>query len=250
MSDANLEALVRVFREAPRQGPSDPAVVDRLLDLLRLPARPRLADLGCGNGATAVRLAQARGAHVIAVDAMATFVEDLRTRIAATPPAPGSVEPLVGDLLAPPIETASLDGVLCEGAAYNVGLANALEAFRPLLRPDGAVLVSECVWTTSAPPAEAREWWREEGVELAGLSDALRQVERSGWRFVAAEALEARAWRESYYGPLEKHLERLECEGVDAPVASVIAELRRESRVFQEYGASYTYVYLALRCDG
>lgn len=58
----------------------------------------RILDAGCGTGALAVELAR-RGAEVVAIDLSPTLVGLARERM-ALPPAPGSVEFVVGDMLA------------------------------------------------------------------------------------------------------------------------------------------------------
>ena len=92
------------------------------------------------------------------MDACEPFIDELRARLTVTH---GAVDARVGDMLAPGVEPASLDLIWCEGAAYAVGVERALAAWRPLLRPDGFVVFSECCWIASGPPAECAAFWAD-----------------------------------------------------------------------------------------
>jgi magnesium-protoporphyrin O-methyltransferase len=71
-------------------------VLERVIAQLRLPARARILDAGCGSGALALELA-ARGAEVVAIDISPTLVNLARERA----PRNLSVDWRVGDMLDP-----------------------------------------------------------------------------------------------------------------------------------------------------
>lgn len=245
MTDAAIDALIRLHAGLPRQGPGDLGLLDRLLDRLDLPPRPVVADLGCGSGLAARHLAQVRGARVLAVDAAVPFVAQIEADLAASPPASGSVEPRVGDMLAPGVAPGSLDLVVSEGAAYAVGVARALEAWRPLVRPGGACILSECVWFGQDRPAEAAAYWGVAYPAMGTTAATVALAEASGWRLRAAERLPAAAWWLNYYGPLAEACDRL-AAGADPALAEAIAESRQEMALFRRFSDHYGYVVLAL----
>jgi cyclopropane fatty-acyl-phospholipid synthase-like methyltransferase len=73
------EAFFRLFEGLPRQGPgSDACTRAALRRLPELPAAPRVLDLGCGSGRSALVLADALRTKVIAVDNHQPFLEQLR----------------------------------------------------------------------------------------------------------------------------------------------------------------------------
>ena len=59
----------------------------------------------------------------------------------------------------PPVPPGSQDLIWCEGAIYFMGVTEALRAWRPLLRADGAVAFTEPVWTVDRPADQVEEWW-------------------------------------------------------------------------------------------
>lgn len=249
--DEAIAALVALHDGAPRQGPGDVAVLDRMIAALGFApgAGPlRAADLGCGSGATALHLAEAYGAEVLAVDLAAPFLARLAARLAEAPPASGAVSPHPGDMLAPPVAPGALDLIVSEGAAYAVGFAAAMQAWRPLVRAGGGLVVSECVWFGARRPPKAAAFWAEAYPEMGSVADAVARAEAGGWRLKAAERLSPEAWWTSYYDPLAARCDALE-PGADGALKAVIAETRAEMALFRATSADWGYVCLALDAD-
>ncbi|SDZ94813.1 SAM-dependent methyltransferase [Rubrimonas cliftonensis] len=251
MTDEAVAALIALHACAPREGPGDVATLERMIAALGFApyAGPtRAADLGCGSGATALHLAEAYGADVLAVDFAEPFVARLAERLAEAPPARGAVSPHRGDMLAPPVAPGALDLIVSEGAAYNVGFATAMKAWRPLVRAGGGLVVSECVWFGARRPPEAAAFWAEAYPEMGSISDAVAKAEAGGWRLKAAERLAPEVWWTSYYDPLAARCDALE-PGADGVLKAVIAETRAEMALFRATSADWGYVYLALDAD-
>jgi SAM-dependent methyltransferase len=247
MTDAAMTALIHLHEDAPRQGPGEAAVLDRMIDRLKIGDGARAADLGCGSGTTALRLAVTRCFDVLALDAAEPFVDRLRARLAAAPPPRGSVSAVVGDMGAPPVAPGALELIVSEGAAYAIGFANALKLWRPLVRRGGGLIVSECVWFGTERPDDAAAYWGQAYPAMATIAEAVARAEAAGWRLVAAERLRAEAWRESYFGPLAGRIEALRAEAAaDPALAAAIAEAEAESALFEATGDAWGYVYLAL----
>jgi serine/threonine-protein kinase HipA len=245
MDDA-LRALLHLHAGLPRKGPSSDRLVRALLAELapHLPARPRAADLGCGSGPAAILLAETLAADVTAVDASALFIDELRARV---PVARGNVEARLGDMLVPGIEPASLDLIWCEGAAYAVGVEQALAAWRPLLRPDGFLVFSECCWIASDPPAECAAFWADAYPAMTTPAGVVAMVERHGYRLRRTERLAPEDWWASYYDPLAARCAALDGEAAGDPaLAAAIAESRQQMDFFRRFARWYGYVLFVL----
>lgn len=249
MHDPVIEALIALHAPVNRQGPGDDAMLDAMLRRLTLPSAPRIADMGCGSGHTAKRLAATLDAHVTAVDFAAPFIETLKRDLDRAPPEQGTVTPIEGDMLASGIEPGSLDAIVSEGAAYAVGFGEALTAWRPLMKPGGGAVVSECVWWGSERPADAAAYWAEGYPTMGTLGDAAKRAEAAGWRVLAAERLPASAWWTSYYDPLLAQLD-LQAKGANEIMAQVIADTRTEIDLFRRFSDYYGYAILALDTPG
>jgi hypothetical protein len=157
----------------------------------------------------------------------------------------GAVEARVGDMAAPPVAPGSLDVIVSEGAAYAIGFSEALRAWRPLVRPGGGLVASECVWFGAERPAAAAAYWSRAYPAMGSTAEALARAEAAGWRLVAAERLPPSAWWESYYHPLAARITAL-APGSDRALARVIAEAQEEMALFRATCDHWGYVYLAL----
>jgi SAM-dependent methyltransferase len=112
------EALLRLFEGLPRQGPgSDACTREALRRLPELPAAPRVLDLGCGSGRSALVLAQMLRVKIVAVDTHRPFLDQLR----ATARERGLehlIETRCADMAAPGVPPGSVDLLWSEGAIY------------------------------------------------------------------------------------------------------------------------------------
>jgi SAM-dependent methyltransferase len=247
--DPATAALIALYADLPRQGPGDPAALDRMLDRLRLGRGGRAADLGCGAGAVALRLAERRGMDVLALDAAPAFIDRLRRRLALRPAVSGAVRPMVGDMAAPPVAPGSLDLIVSEGAAYCIGVAQALALWRPLVRPGGGLILSECCWFAADPadrPAQARDFWAAAYPEMDTAAATLAAAEAAGWRLAACERLTPAAWWDSYYDPLAAHIDALAgALAADPHLAAAAADARAEMDLFARTCDAWGYVLFA-----
>lgn len=117
-----------LFANLPRQGPGSDAMTNTALARIEgLPDDPVILDLGCGAGAQTLTLARALKQPIKAIDLHAPFLEQLTAR-AAKAKLTNLIDPIQGDMRTPPIEPASADLILCEGAALSPS------ASRPLWR--------------------------------------------------------------------------------------------------------------------
>lgn len=150
-----IAALIHLHAGLDRKGPGDAHFSEQLLrQISGLPQQPRIADLGCGNGAGALQLAQHYQATVLAVDAASVFIAELEAR-ARQAGLEHLITPICGDMANLNWPTGSLDLIWSEGAAYNLGFEAALQCWRPFLAEAGVAVISEMSWFTDHPPQEA-----------------------------------------------------------------------------------------------
>jgi len=132
--------------------PGDPAehLSDHVADQARIGPGARVADAGCGYGATARRLGRERGASVVGYTLSAA-----QAQVAAADPVAG-VEVRVGDWLKNDLPDASCDAVIAIESVSHMPDPGAVfaEAAR-VLRPGGRLVV--CDWLAR----ERRSGWRD-----------------------------------------------------------------------------------------
>ncbi|WP_435973145.1 GNAT family N-acetyltransferase [Streptomyces sp. Qhu_M48] len=244
MSDnASHDSFFALHHGLPRQGPGSDATTRRLLALCgALPERPRVLDLGCGPGRSALLLAAEAGAEVTAVDLHEPFLAELR-RSAADRGLDGSIHTLRADMGALPFPDGSFDLVWAESSVFVLGFDRALAEWRRLLAPGGTLVLTECVWTTEEPGPVARAFW-EEHYPLRTVTGNAAAAVAAGYHVLGTVSQPRSDWDE-YYGPLAA---RADAADTTRPgMAEAVAGARAEIALRREHGADYGYAGFVLR---
>lgn len=243
----NQAAFFRLYSGLPRYGPgSDDSTREALRRLPGLAAAPRVLDLGCGSGRQTLVLARELGVPITAVDSHAPFLAELeaqaerqglrhliRTRCADF----GQLEEAPG----------SYDLLWSEGAIYNLGWAEGLNRWRPLLAPGGYMAVTEATWLAGTPPAEAVAFWRQAYPTMGSVDSNTAAAREAGYQVLDTFALPASDWLHEFYRPLRERMEALRTEAAADPgLSQVIAAEEQEIALYERYGGSYGYVFYLL----
>ncbi|HPE25808.1 class I SAM-dependent methyltransferase [Albidovulum sp.] len=212
------DAFFELHRDMPRQGPGDAEDVLWALSVLGQPAR--VIDAACGPGADTEVLAEALPlARIEGVDLTAHFIAEARDRLACFGPRVTLREGDMRDLAGP------ADLIWCAGALYFLGVETALDLWRPVLAPGGAVVFSEPVFTCDPQPPGAAAFWADyPGVGTA--ADLAARVQAAGYRTRATRLITGRAWM-NYYLPMMARVARLRI-GAGPELAAVLDEAEAE----------------------
>ncbi|MEU8618373.1 bifunctional class I SAM-dependent methyltransferase/N-acetyltransferase [Streptomyces sp. NPDC048623] len=249
MSDNDLDlngfdAFFALHHGLPRQGPGSDSTTRRLLSLVGpLPARPRVLDLGCGPGRSALLLAAEAGAEVTAVDLHEPFLAELRAAATARG-LDGRVRTLRADMGAlEALPDGSFDLVWAESSVFVLGFDRALAEWHRLLAPGGTLVLTECVWTSADPAPEARAFW-EEHYPLRTITANAAAAVAAGYHVLGTVPQPESDWDE-YYGPLAGHADAAD---LSVPgMAEAVAGARAEIAMRRAYGSDYGYTGFALR---
>ena len=108
----DLSLLVDLHRDGKRQGPGGDDETRLAITLSGLSGRKglKIADIGCGTGASTLVLAKALDASVTAVDFLPDFLHDLYT-VAARKNLDERIETLTASMDALPFEEQSFDAI-------------------------------------------------------------------------------------------------------------------------------------------
>ncbi len=237
-----------LHRGLPRQGPGDNASTGRAFGSVGpLPPRPVVVDVGCGPGMQTLELARLLHSRVVALDTHAPFLRELTARAADVGVAE-HVTTLLGDARHLPVLTNTVDLLWSEGAIYIVGFERGLRTWRPALRSDGVVAVSEAAWLRAGAPDELRRFWEEGYPAMVGREDNARTAEQCGYRVLDQFTLPADAWWTDYYDPLVDRVEEARaCHAVDEQAGAVLDAEELEIDMFRKYHDYYGYVFYVLK---
>ena len=244
-----MALLVDLHRDGLRQGPGGDAETRQAIALSRLAGRSglRIADVGCGTGASTRTLARELGGEIIAVDLLPAFLKILRdsARLAGDLK---HIETLEASMDALPFEEASLDAIWSEGAIYNMGFARGVRDWSRFLRPGGILAVSELTWLTAKRPRELEEHWSVAYPEVDTASAKLAVLEENGFSPLGYFPLPEHCWLDNYYRPLEERFDAfLTRHGHGAEAQAIVAEERREIALYETYSAFVGYGFFIAR---
>jgi ubiquinone/menaquinone biosynthesis C-methylase UbiE len=252
MSDEHhrlFEIFWDVQRGLPRQGPGSAESTRQALALCPgLPARLALLDIGCGPGMQTVTLAQALPeGHITAVDIHQAYLAELKQRAKAARVA-DRIDILAGDMQALPFPPQCFDLIWAEGAAYIIGFAQALVAWKRFLKAGGCLAVSELVWLRPDPPPEVAEFFGREYPAMTDIETIVATIRASGYEPLGHFTLPDAAWWEDYYTPLAAKLPSLSDKYAgDEDARPILETAQREIDMRRRFGTWYGYAFFVGR---
>ncbi len=247
MDDLNL--LIDLHRDGERQGPGG-AEETRLSSTLAGLGEARnlkIADIGCGTGASTLVLAEELDASITAFDCLPDFVDKLRT-LADRNGLGKKITTLTASMEAPPFEGSFLDAIWSEGAIYNMGFEKGIKAWRRFLKPGGILAVSELTWLTSERPSELERYWQKEYPEVATASAKIAVLEANGYSPIGYFPLSDHCWLDNYYRPMQRRFDDfLARNGHSASARAIVEAEEKEIALYERYSAFFSYGYFVAR---
>lgn len=241
--------LIDLHKDGHRQGPGGDAETELALDLTTIDrsAPLRIADIGCGTGASAILLARLLpNARITAVDFLQDFL-DVLARRAASAGVADRISPLARSMDDLPFADGELDVIWAEGAIYNIGFEKGVAGWRRFLKAGGLLVASEITWLADARPAELQDHWDREypGIDVA--SAKIEILEKHGYSPLGYFVLPPRCWLDEYYRPMQaRFADFLDRHGNSEDAREVVAAEQREIDLYDKHKAHYSYgVYVA-----
>lgn len=241
------EIFFEVHDGLPRQGPGNRQCAERALKIVGdLPPNPRILDIACGPGMQTMYLAEMLpSAQITAIDGHAPFIDEVQARAEAQG-CSDRVKASVADMSRLSFAPGSFDLIWCEGAAYIMGVENALRSWKPLLSDGGRLALTECVWLKEDPPKKVRLCW-EEYPDMKDVPFNRDLVSKCGYTLLGDFILPEEAWLADYYTPMDDRLNEIgEKHKGDFVAQHVIDECRLEVDVYHQYSDYYSYVFLVM----
>lgn len=238
-----MNAYTVIFDQLTHLGPGDSALTRNVAERLRpeLSQESRIADFGCGTGASTLMLAQCLPeSHLLAVDAHAPFIEQLET--AASDQGLGDrISAVTGDMSDPPPldgVTGEFDLIWSESAIYSIGRSNAFAQWLPLLKPGGWLVFSDIIWQSepASRSDKATQFWNREYPDITTAADVVNELAAAGFKPLEPVFAERSAWS-NYYEPLRDRLRQLKKQGKLTPALNtVITGFEQEIDIYETAG--------------
>lgn len=245
----NLELLIDLHKNGDRQGPGGNCETERAITLASLDTsqRLRIADLGCGTGASTLCLANTLNAYITAVDFVPEFIEILRRKVEASSLSQ-RVHPTVGSMDKVTFAHNELDAIWSEGAVYNIGFEQGINNWRPFLKPKGILAVSEITWLTDRRPDEIQAYWTSQYPEIDTASSKLKILEEAGYSPMGYFVLPERCWLDNYYYPLQSRFDEFLSRHSHSDDAQALVEAEiQEIAVYKKFKAYFSYGFYIAR---
>jgi len=248
----DFQLLIDLHRHATRQGPGGEAETKRALELAGLDRSRslKIADIGCGTGASTILLAKELDAEITAVDFLTEFLDELQSR-AKDHGVADRITTLNCSMDALPFTVGEFDVIWSEGAIYNMGFEAGVSAWSRFLKPGGKLIVSEITWLCATRPPELQSHWESEYPEVDVASTKIGILERHGYSPEAYFFLPMHCWLENYYRPMQSRFDTfLDRHGRSDQAKAIVEAERHEIALYEKYSAYYSYgVYVAKKCE-
>jgi SAM-dependent methyltransferase len=252
----DLEALFILHSDIPREGPGSDEATREAIHRLSAGLRSRdfsdrpcgqILDLGCGPGRQTLVLAAELQWAIAAVDFHLPYL--LRLQQAAVE---RGLDHLITirhqDMANLEDAPGTIDLIWAEGSIYNLGFANGLKLYRPLLREGGCVVVSEAAWLIDEPPQEVLDFWQEEYPAITTIAGNIKLAEEAGYEVFDHFTLPRSAWWDEYLTPLAKRVRQLQPEASqNSALAEVLAATEKEIDICDRFGDCFGYVFYLMR---
>jgi len=248
----DYQLLIDLHKKANRQGPGGDAESEKALSLAMMDrAEPlKIADIGCGTGASTLLLARLMDAQITAVDFLQDFLEVLEDR-AENKGLGEKVSTLCCSMDNLPFRNEEYDVIWSEGAIYNIGFERGVKDWNRYLKVGGRLVVSEITWMTSSRPSELQKYWDEEYPEIDTASSKIGVLERNGYSPIGYFVLPEHCWLENYYRPMQNSFKDfLNRHGNSEEAHEIVEAENREIKLYEKYKTYYGYgVYVARKLD-
>jgi SAM-dependent methyltransferase len=240
MEDLNL--LSEYYGSLERQGPGSREVTLKALSFIDpLPSTSQIVDMGCGTGGSTLTLAQNTTGMITGVDIFPRFVQTLK-ETAQKNHLEGRVNGIVGSM--EEISFQDLDLIWSEGAIYNIGFSRGLALWKPYLKKNGFLAVSELSWLTKDRPSEIESFWNREYPEIGTISHKLDQMQTVGYSPIACFVIPKVCWTKNFYEPqIQLQKKFLERHRGNQAAEELVKNQLIEADYYERFGEYYGYVF-------
>lgn len=243
-----MQLLIDLHKGGYRQGPGSDTATQIALAMTGLDgsAPLKVADVGCGTGASTMVLAKKLNAEIVAIDFIQDFLDILHQR-SVKHGLEDRISCLACSMESLPFPENDLDLIWSEGAIYNIGFKRGITEWRRYLKTGGVLVASEITWLTNDRPKELQKHWDGEYPEIDVASAKIAILEKQGYSPLGYFVLPQNCWLDEYYQPLKsKFSSFLEQHGNSAQAQNMVKAELEEMEMYERNMEHLSYgVYIA-----
>ena len=242
---SKADPIELLFGNMEKLGPGSNEDTLKVLGMLPKRPYPSIVDAGCGSGRQSLVLAKQLQTIVHAVDSHEPFLQYLE-RKAKDDGLEHLIQTHCMDIADIQVSFREIDLLWSEGAAYNIGFANAVSLWRESVRTNGFLVVSELSWLRNEVPVDVRRFFEAGYPDMRSVDENLSVVRGAGYDVLCTHTLPKETWVDGYYEILEPRAMAL-LDHPDESVRDFAAETVEEIRIFGRSEDSYGYVFYVLQ---
>lgn len=215
--------------------PLSPATVDAVIQLMDLPRRARVLDVGCGKAEMLIRAIERCAGTGVGIDPNPAFLHEAADRAEGRLP-DGAIAFYCARFEDVALERGSFDAVMCVGSTHAVGgYPRALAPLAALVRPGGIVVAGEGYWKQKPAPGYLAVLDGAEDEFTTHAGNAAVGVEQGLMQRFAIESSEEE-W-DAYEGLYSETVERFAAEHPDDPDHdAMLARIRPWRQAYLTWG--------------
>ena len=239
----DMKLIIDFYKDLENLGPGSKQITKQALDLTGLldSKNLKVADIGCGAGASCLTLAQYLDANITAVDLFKEFLDVVDAR-AAKKGLESTITTINASMDSLEFADESFDLIWSEGAIYNIGFENGIKNWKKFLKTNGVLAVSEITWLTKDRPEEIDTYWQAAYPEIATASQKIKILEDNGYKMLGYFILPVNAWIDQYYKPMEANFDKYLQEHDNSQEAqNIVNESKHEIEMYNKYKDYYSY---------
>ncbi|MGC9404533.1 MerR family transcriptional regulator [Vibrio genomosp. F10 str. 9ZC157] len=240
--DSYMKDFMKIFATLERWGPGSHKDSLKAMSLMSPQTMTDILDIGCGTGTSTLLLADNSNAHITAVDNEPVAIEQLDKKI-QNAQLHERISPVYASMTELPFQAKSFDAIWAEGCVYVMGMENALKQWKPLLKDNGVLMVSDLVWLTDSPDEEATQFWLADYPDIQSIPKRLALFKKHGYHVVEHFSLGVDAWQ-NYWLPLKDRVHELQTV---MPASQALLDIKKEISIYERCAAKdFTYQYFIL----
>lgn len=190
--------------------------------------KPRILDIGCGSGVSALELAELSNGEIIGIDIDQFALNRFNTYIEKAG-LTDRVKAICCSMLDMDFPDQSFDIIWSEGSIYAVGFEKGLREWRRLLKPDGYMVIHD---------------------EKGNVSKKLEQISSCGYEILDYFILNVETWWTEYFAPLKKITIESRKKYTDNPkILEELNQAQEELDMFKKYPERNSSVCFVMKKD-